>query len=241
VSGVYIQRCDGDAASPPLNAWEAIAEITAIGPGRAVLDVGCGTGGFCRLAAGRGAVVHGVDGMPDRVATARRRVPAGDFRVGLMEHLPWPTDAFHVVTGFNSFQYALDIAVALTEACRVARPEGQVAVCKYGRPIDNEFFAFLGALDPNGVRLESLPEIDAVDRAIERLELNVLSSGEVPAAMEFPTDEALAAALASAGSPVGLSGYPAWRCKVAAAASPYRQSDSSYRFENRLKYRIIAP
>lgn len=89
--------------------------------------------------------------------------------------------------------------------------------------------------------LEGLPEFDAVDRAIERLELSVLSSGEVPVAMEFPTDETLAAALASAGSPIGLAGHAAWRCKVAAAASPYRQSNGSYRFENRLKYRITAP
>src|SRR5262245_23005650 len=139
-------------------AWDAVAAATGIRAGTDLLDVGCGTGGFCELAAARGAVVRGLDGLADRLADARRRVPTGDFRLGLMEHLPWPAHSFDVVTGFNAFQYALDLDVALTEACRVARPGGRVAICKYGRPADNEFFAFLVALRGNGVDLEGLPD-----------------------------------------------------------------------------------
>jgi len=60
-------------------AWTAVADVTGIGPGTRVLDVGCGIGGFCALAAKRGAVVHGIDTMPERVAEAHRRVPGGDW------------------------------------------------------------------------------------------------------------------------------------------------------------------
>jgi cyclopropane fatty-acyl-phospholipid synthase-like methyltransferase len=98
-----------DHASPSHPAWAAVADVTGIGRGTRVLDVGCGTGGFCALAAERGAVVHGIDAMPERVAEARGRVPGGDFRVELMEQLPWPAGSFDVVTGFNAFQYALDV------------------------------------------------------------------------------------------------------------------------------------
>ena len=35
-------------------------------------------------------------------------------------------------------------------------------MCKYGRPLDNESFAFLAALDPNAVSIERLPEQDAL-------------------------------------------------------------------------------
>src|SRR4051812_26642687 len=106
--------------SPSRPAWAAVADVTRIGPGTRVLDIGCGTGGFCAWAAARGPVVHGIDAIVDGVAGAGRGVPAGDFRVELMEQLPWPDGAFDVVTGFNAFQYALDVELALTEACRVA-------------------------------------------------------------------------------------------------------------------------
>jgi SAM-dependent methyltransferase len=221
-----------DHASPSHPAWAAVADVTGIGRGTRVLDVGCGTGGFCALAAERGAVVHGIDAMPERVAEARGRVPGGDFRVELMEQLPWPAGSFDVVTGFNAFQYALDVELALTEACRVAEG-GLVAVCKYGRPADNEFFAFLGSLEPARLRLEGLPEKDPVERAIERLGLDVVDAGEAPAVMALPDEQALAAALTSAGARFGSPAH------VAAAAAPYRQADGSYRFENRLRYQIV--
>jgi ubiquinone/menaquinone biosynthesis C-methylase UbiE len=125
-----------------------------------------------------------------------------------MEHLPWEDGSFDVVTGFNSFQYALDVHTALAEACRVARPGGQLAVCKYDRPAD-------------------------VDGAIQGLGLRVVGSGQVPSVMTLADDEALTAALASAGSVSEPAG-------VLAAAAPYRQPDGGYRFENRLKYSLIA-
>jgi len=229
-----------DDASPSEQAWNAIADRTGIGPGTTVLDVGCGTGGFCQLAAARGAVVHGVDVVADRIDSACRRVPGGDFRVGFMEELPWPAGTFDVVTGFNSFQYALDLQLAFAEARRVARAGGQLAVCKYGRPTDNEFFAFLGALQPSCVSLAHLPQTDAVDRAMARLGCDVLASGEVSSIMTLPSEQALAAALAAAGAAGRPDGKAAWLRRVVAAAAPYRLLDGSYQFENRLKYRIIA-
>ena len=146
-----------------------MAERAAIGAGTRVLDVGCGTGGFCAFASARGALVAGVDLDPDRIAAARARVPAGDFVVGSMEQLPWTDGAFDVVTGFNSFQYALDVPAALAEAVRVSC--GCVAVCKYGNPRENEFFAFLAALHPDRFDLARLPHTDDVDRALERYEI----------------------------------------------------------------------
>jgi ubiquinone/menaquinone biosynthesis C-methylase UbiE len=76
---------------------------SAFGAGTAILDVGCGSGGFCALAAARGAAVHGLDANPVEVERARDRVHGGEFRVGFMEDLPWPDDTFDAVTGFNAF------------------------------------------------------------------------------------------------------------------------------------------
>ena len=219
--------------SPSTAAWAGVADLAGIGPGTRVLDVGCGSGGFCELAAERGAVVHGIDAMADRIADARRRVPAGDFRVEFMERLPWPDGAFDVVAGFNAFQYALDVELALTEACRVAAG-GRVAVCKYGRPADNEFFAFLAALDPQRPRLEKLAGSDVVERAIGRLGFDVTSTGDVSSTLSLPGQDALEAALSSAGARIGSPS------QILAAGAAYRQADGSYRFENRLRYWMIS-
>ena len=45
-----------------------------IGPGSALLDVGCGPVGFCRLAAEAGATVTGLDASPAMLEVARERV-----------------------------------------------------------------------------------------------------------------------------------------------------------------------
>ena len=124
--------------SPYEQAWSALADLTGIGPGTRLLDVGCGDGAFCEIAAAFGAEVHGVDAEPERIAVAAERVPQGDFRLALMEDLPWPDGAFDVVTGLNAFQYALDVDLALKEARRVTRADGRVAICKWGSPQDNE-------------------------------------------------------------------------------------------------------
>lgn len=99
-----------------------------------ILDVGCGAGRFSRIAADRGASVSGIDVTAAFVEIARQRVPDGDFRIGDMENLPWETDSFDVVTGFNSFFIAADMVTALREAGRVARPGASIAMTVFGRP-----------------------------------------------------------------------------------------------------------
>src|SRR6185436_5783510 len=97
------------------DAWARIEEeqlptyeaaLNAAGLGERVLDVGCGSGVFLRLCADRGAHVAGLDGSPELLALARRRVPEADLRLGDLQSLPFADDAFDLVTGFTSFFYA---------------------------------------------------------------------------------------------------------------------------------------
>ena len=218
------------------SAWTAVADAIGIRAGMNVLDVGCGTGGFCELAAARGAAVHGLDVTPTAIDRARRRVPDGQFEVGLMEELPWPDDRFDVVTGFNAFQYALDVDMALSEAWRVSRPGGRLAICKWTRPQDNELFALLITLGAGNAA--SLRASDPVDDAVRRARLAVHHTGDVPVAMQMRDAAALEAALISAGA-LQAPGGAADRQRLLDRASPYRQPDDSYRFKSSLRYVIV--
>ena len=95
---------------------------SAIEPGDRVLDIGCGSGVFLRLAADRGAEVSGLDASSALLELAAERVPGADLRTGEMEDLPFTDDSFDLVAGFNSFFFAEDMAAALREAGRVTRP-----------------------------------------------------------------------------------------------------------------------
>jgi SAM-dependent methyltransferase len=227
--------------------WEAVADAAGVGEGTSLLDLGCGDGAFCAFAARRGAIVHGLDLEPDAIARALEAVPGGDLRLGPMENLPWPDASFDVVTSFNAVQYSLDPEVALIEATRVVRADGRIAICKWGPPAGNEFFAFLTSIGAGGVRGDRLPLTDPVENAIRAARLEVLTTGEVAAPIEMADDAALAASLVEAGI-VGDSSLTASTASVtatataaaaAAAAARYRGADGRYRFDNRLRYWVL--
>jgi SAM-dependent methyltransferase len=113
--------------------YEAALQHTPIAAGSRVLDIGCGTGAFLRLAADRGAVVSGLDASEALLAAARERLPEADLRVGDMESLPYGDGSFDLVAGFNSFFFADDMVAALREAGRVAKPGAPVVIQVWGR------------------------------------------------------------------------------------------------------------
>lgn len=86
--------------------YEAVLSKVPMGHGTRLLDIGCGSGTFCAMAAERGGVVTGIDAASGLIAIAKQRTPQGDFRVGEMEMLPYDNGGFDIVTGFYSFQFA---------------------------------------------------------------------------------------------------------------------------------------
>ncbi len=114
--------------------YEAVIAAAGIGPGTQLLDCGCGSGLFCRMAADVGARVSGYDATPELLEIARERTPDGQFYQGDIQWLPWPDDSFDVVTGLNAFMLAENPVEALREAARVANPGGRVVLAVWGRP-----------------------------------------------------------------------------------------------------------
>lgn len=128
--------------------FEAVLERTRVGPGTRYLDAGCGSGMAAEIAAARGAEVSGIDAAEAMLSIARSRVPAGDFRQGDLEALPFADESFDVVTGFNSLQYAGNPTAALSEARRVAKRRGFVVIMTFGDPDGMGAAALVTALKP---------------------------------------------------------------------------------------------
>lgn len=101
--------------------------------GTRLLDLGCGAGGFCRLAVDAGASVMGVDASGAMIEIAQERVPEARFHVGDMQVLPFDESVFDVITAFNSLQFTTDPGAALVEARRVAKPGAVVFAVVFGR------------------------------------------------------------------------------------------------------------
>jgi len=136
-----------ETAMRPL--FEAVLRRSTIGKRTRVLDAGCGSGLFLKLAAARGAVVSGLDASTSLLAIARERVPAAYLRVGEIEELPYDDMSFDVVTGFNSFQYAAQPVNALREARRVKAPGAPLFIATWGREDDCEAAGYFAALRAN--------------------------------------------------------------------------------------------
>ena len=215
--------------------------------GESVLDVGCGSGEFCELAAARGARVSGIDAAAKLIEVARRKLPDGDLRVGPIEALPWPDDSFDVVAGFNAFQFAADFVAALAEAGRVARGGGRVAICNWGRVDDREVQAIsepLGRLKPK--RPGATPEFGepgVLEGLARQAGLAPKGAGKVEVPYEFPDRATLERALLAIAPVYGVGPRVVARVvadTVETAADPFRRADGSCRFENRFRYLIAA-
>ena len=211
-----------------------------------MLDVGCGPGGFCRLAADAGADVAGIDASRTHIEIARERVPAGSFDVGDMQFLPYEDESFDVVTGFNSIQYAADPVVALREARRVTRTGGSVHVLVWGREERTELVAALRALGPllppappdaPGPFALSYP--GQLEALVKRAGLMPTDDGYLEVTFEYRDQTALLKGNASNG-PVVLaertSGEAAVVDAVLGALAPFRTASGTYRIETEWRY-----
>jgi len=230
--------------------YERVLTEVGVGTGIKLLDVGCGPGLAAQLAAKRGAQVSGLDAAEASLEIARERTPEGDFRAGEMEDLPWPDNAFDVVTGFNAFQYAADLVNALREARRVARPQGRVAMVIWGRMEDCEIAATIAAVSkllppppPGAGGPFALSAPGRVEALLQQAGLAPLTSGEVDCTLEFPDLEMAVRGHMSAGPQVAAAqrvGDEAVRQAVAESLAPFRLNGRGYYQRNRFRYVIAA-
>jgi len=108
------------------------AEIVAMAfpVGRAVADLGCGTGFLSAWLVERGAQVVAVDHSSRMLATARRRLPEDRivFRAGELDALPLRDGEVDCAFANLVWHHLPDLDAAAREAFRVVRPGGCIVV-----------------------------------------------------------------------------------------------------------------
>lgn len=129
----------------------------AIPAGARLLDVACGSGGLCMIAARQGVNVTGVDLAPNAIAAARGRARleglAIRYEEGDAEELPFPDAGFDAVTSIFGAMFAPRPELVARELLRVCRPGGTVAMGNWTPQgfIGQMFKMVAGFLPPPGV------------------------------------------------------------------------------------------
>jgi SAM-dependent methyltransferase len=228
--------------------YEAALDRLGIEPGQSVLDIGCGAGVFLSLVADRGAQAFGLDAAEALIALARERVPEAHLRVGDMEALPYQTDTFDLVTGFNSFFFANDFITALREASRVAKQGAPVVIQVWGPHERNDLEAMKAIVRPfmPPRPADAPPEPDySAPGILENLAAQAgLEPGEsfdTRYAFEYPDEGTLGRMLvapAGIAALVGPEREEEVKDAIVEGLAPYRTPDGGYRLNNEFHFLI---
>jgi SAM-dependent methyltransferase len=131
MAGIYA-RC---RPSYPAAALDYILEQCGLGPGKVLVDVGCGTGIATRQFAARGVRVLGIEPNDDmrRQAEAEPQFRSTiDYRAGRAESTGLPDASADAVLAAQAFHW-FDAQVALCEFKRILKPGGWVVILRNER------------------------------------------------------------------------------------------------------------
>ena len=115
--------------------WKrTLIALAQVQPGERALDLACGTGDIAFAAAAKGARVVGLDLTHRMLQLAAQKSRAAEFVTGDMTSLPFPSQAFDLVTAGYGLRNVPDLNLAIDEIARVLRPGGRLLSLDFNRP-----------------------------------------------------------------------------------------------------------
>ena len=118
----------------PGKSWKAMAEaLLRLMPPQIIADLGAGDGSFSLLLAQNAEKVIAVDSSAKMIEFAREQahrnhVKNVDYRLGDMEELPIEDASVDIVFFSQSLHHALHPDRAISEAARILKPGGRIAI-----------------------------------------------------------------------------------------------------------------
>jgi ubiquinone/menaquinone biosynthesis C-methylase UbiE len=164
-----------------------------------------------------------------------------------MEELPFRDEAFNIVCGFNSFQYAANVKNALTEAKRLLKPGGKILTMIWGNMEDCEAATFLKAIGsllppppPGAGDPFALSENQLLEHMLEECGFNIISNEDIESVWDYADTTTALKGLMSVG-PVAKAiehcGFKEVNKTITAAVQPYIQSNGHVVYHN--KFRVV--
>jgi ubiquinone/menaquinone biosynthesis C-methylase UbiE len=158
-----------DSLQPP-DRPETLRRLLApfsflLGPSRAILEVGTGTGALipCLRERAPGAHLVSVDLAAEMLRRARVRCPEADVVLADVHHLPFAAPWFDLVVCHNSFPHFADKPAALQRLAHALRPGGHLLI------LHNQSRARVNAIHSSGgpaIQNDLLPPGDETGRML---------------------------------------------------------------------------
>lgn len=207
-----------------------------------LLDAGCGSGLFSHMAISTGAQVIGIDAAAGLLEMARERNPENSFLEEDLEKLPFATESFHIVTGFNSFQYAGNFTAALAEAKRVLKKGGRLVIGIWDKPELSDATNVLKAIStllpppPQGTPGPfALSEDGKIESICESLEFKMVYKTKVACPfLYYSQNDGIRSFLGTGPAAAALNHTSEKRVQqvIANALQPYHLTEDLYHLQN---------
>jgi len=125
-----------DKESNPLIELEENITLSLIGnvKNQVVLDLGCGTGRYCKLLAKRGAKVIGIDPSTKMLEYAKRKItPDSQFELhlGKLEDVKFPSKYFDLIISALTLSHIPRLEPIIKEVSHILKPKGQLVISDF--------------------------------------------------------------------------------------------------------------